>query len=71
MLQQLLVGPEYTVNMFIDESGALRSAVAHQRLRVRAGEVEKGRTERDPMFRRLAEGVVRALPDARGSSASS
>jgi carbamoyl-phosphate synthase large subunit len=66
MLQQLLVGPEYTVNMFIDEHGVLRSAVAHERLRVRAGEVEKGRTERDPIFRRLAEGVARALPDARG-----
>jgi carbamoyl-phosphate synthase large subunit len=66
MLQQLLVGPEYTVNMFIDEGGTLRSAVAHQRLRIRAGEVEKGRTERDPMFRELAEGVYRAIPDARG-----
>lgn len=66
MLQQLLVGPEYTVNMFVDKNGELRSAVAHQRLRVRAGEVEKGRTERDPMFRALAEGVSRALPDARG-----
>nr|WP_274629287.1 ATP-grasp domain-containing protein [Mesorhizobium shangrilense] len=66
MLQQLLVGPEYTVNMFIDATGSLRSAVTHRRLRVRAGEVEKGRTERDPLFRRLAEGVARALPAARG-----
>ncbi|WP_018185293.1 ATP-grasp domain-containing protein [Kaistia granuli] len=66
VLQQLLVGPEFTVNMFIDQGGVLRSAVAHRRLRVRAGEVEKGRTERDPMFRELAEGVARALPEARG-----
>jgi carbamoyl-phosphate synthase large subunit len=66
LLQQLLAGSEYTVNMFIDESGVLRSAAAHQRLRVRAGEVEKGRTERDPQFRELAEGILRALPDARG-----
>ena len=66
MVQQLLVGPEYTVNMFIDDHGVLQSAVAHERLRVRAGEVEKGRTQRDPIFRRLAEGVARALPDARG-----
>ena len=66
ILQQLLEGPEYTVNMFIDQEGALRSAVAHRRLRIRAGEVEKGRTERDPKFRELAEGIVRALPDARG-----
>lgn len=66
ILQQLLIGPEYTVNMFIDADGLLRSAVAHRRLRVRAGEVEKGRTERDPLFRQLAEGVARALPAARG-----
>lgn len=66
VLQQLLDGPEFTVNMFIDQGGTLRSAVAHRRLRVRAGEVEKGRTERDPMFRTLAEGVARALPEARG-----
>ncbi|BCP53911.1 carbamoyl phosphate synthase large subunit [Kaistia sp. 32K] len=66
VLQQFLVGPEFTVNMFIDQGGVLRSAVAHRRLRVRAGEVEKGRTERDPIFRELAEGVARALPEARG-----
>lgn len=66
VLQQLLVGPEFTVNLFVDQGGVLRSAVAHRRLRVRAGEVEKGRTERDPMFRSLADGVARALPEARG-----
>ncbi len=66
ILQQFLQGPEYTINMFISESGELRSAVAHRRLRVRAGEVEKGCTERNPLFRELAEGVLRALPDARG-----
>ncbi|MDZ5696504.1 ATP-grasp domain-containing protein [Chelativorans sp. M5D2P16] len=66
ILQQLLIGPEYTVNMYIDREGDLRNAVAHRRLRVRAGEVEKGRTERDPVLRRLAEGVARALPLARG-----
>jgi carbamoyl-phosphate synthase large subunit len=66
ILQQLLKGPEYTVNLFIDAAGALRSAVAHRRLRVRAGEVEKGRTERSPLFQKLAAGVHRALPEARG-----
>jgi carbamoyl-phosphate synthase large subunit len=68
VLQQLLVGPEFTVNLFVDQGGVLRSAVAHRRLRVRAGEVEKGRTERDPMFRSLAEGVARSL--ARGAGRS-
>jgi carbamoyl-phosphate synthase large subunit len=66
ILQQLLKGPEFTVNLFIDQAGSLRSAVAHRRLRVRAGEVEKGRTERRAVFGELAAGVVRALPAARG-----
>jgi len=66
ILQQLLTGPEYTVNLFIDQAGVLRSAVAHRRLRVRAGEVEKGRTERSALFSDLAAGVARALPEARG-----
>lgn len=66
MVQEFLVGSEYTVNMFIDAQGSLRNAIAHQRLRVRAGEVEKGRTERDPLFRELAEAIAAALPDARG-----
>ncbi|WP_159587174.1 ATP-grasp domain-containing protein [Chelativorans xinjiangense] len=66
ILQELLIGPEYTINMFLDRQGVLRNVVAHRRLRVRAGEVEKGQTERDPVFRRLAEGVARALPLARG-----
>lgn len=66
MLQQLLSGPEFTVNMFIDKQGVLRSSVAHRRLQTRAGEVEKGRTERDPALRALAEGVAAALPEARG-----
>lgn len=66
ILQQLLRGPEYTVNLFIDQVGRLRSAVAHRRLRVRAGEVEKGRTERNALFSDLAAGVARALPEARG-----
>jgi carbamoyl-phosphate synthase large subunit len=66
ILQQLLKGPEFTVNMFIDQTGELRSAVAHRRLRVRAGEVEKGRTERSAVFSELAAGVARALPEARG-----
>jgi carbamoyl-phosphate synthase large subunit len=67
VVQQLLTGPEYTVNIFIDAAGQLRSVVPHRRLRVRAGEVEKGRTERNSMFERLAEGVLRALPQARGA----
>lgn len=64
--QALLEGPEYTVNMFVDARGVLRSVVPHRRLNVRAGEVEKGVTVRRAAFHRLAEGIAAALPAARG-----
>lgn len=66
LLQEFLQGPEYTVNIFIDMAGVLRSAVMHRRLQVRAGEVEKGRTERRHDLHRLAELIGKALPGARG-----
>ncbi|BDA82941.1 carbamoyl phosphate synthase large subunit [Aureimonas sp. SA4125] len=67
VLQQLLAGPEFTINIFVDRTGRLRAVVPHRRLRVRAGEVEKGRTERDAAFGVLAEGLLRAFPSARGA----
>ena len=66
MFQPVLSGPEYTVNMFIDRAGTLRTVVPHLRIQTRAGEVEKGRTERRADLRALAEGIHRALPQARG-----
>jgi carbamoyl-phosphate synthase large subunit len=66
LLQEFLRGPEYTVNIFIDMAGVLRSAVMHRRLQVRAGEVEKGRTERREDLHKLAGLIGKALPDARG-----
>lgn len=67
ILQEFLDGPEYTVNAFIDASGDLRSAVTHRRIRVRAGEVEKGMTERHARHADIARGIARALPGARGA----
>ncbi|MFD1794969.1 ATP-grasp domain-containing protein [Paracoccus aurantiacus] len=66
MFQPVLTGAEYTVNMFVDEGGELRCVIPHLRIQTRAGEVEKGRTERRADLRALAEGICRALPDARG-----
>lgn len=66
MFQPLLSGAEYTVNIFIDRDGALRCVIPHLRIQTRAGEVEKGRTERRADLHALAEGVHRALPAARG-----
>ncbi|MGK6321598.1 ATP-grasp domain-containing protein [Sphingomonas sp. DT-51] len=60
IVQHLLGGQEYTVNLFFDAAGTLRCAVPHRRVAVRAGEVEKGVTERHDAL--LA--VARRLGDA-------
>ncbi|MBO9517214.1 MAG: ATP-grasp domain-containing protein [Porphyrobacter sp.] len=67
IVQEFLQGPEYTVNIYVDGHGKLLSAVPHIRLSVRAGEVEKGRTERNPAFWEIAKGVVASLPKPRGA----
>jgi carbamoyl-phosphate synthase large subunit len=67
IVQEYLDGPEFTVNMFIDQHGVLKCVVIHRRLRVRAGEVEKGRTEHYPALTEIAEAIARALPSARGA----
>lgn len=66
IVQQLLEGDEYTVNIFLDERGALRAAIPHRRLSVRAGEVEKGVTVRRSDIAKIAANIAKALPDARG-----
>lgn len=66
ILQEYLQGPEYTVNVFVDRMGDLRCAIPHLRIQTRAGEVEKGRTVRDPRFTRIARDLVAALPGPRG-----
>lgn len=66
IFQPVLSGPEYTVNLYIDRQGALRCVIPHRRIQTRAGEVEKGRTERRPDLRAIAEAIVATLPGARG-----
>ncbi len=65
--QELLRGREYTVNIFFDQSGRLRSAVPHERVQVRAGEVEKGITRRLPQLTALARQIAAVLPQPRGA----
>lgn len=66
IFQTRLSGPEYTVNIFVDQAGELRCAIPHLRLQTRAGEVEKGRTERRADLAAIARKVAAALPGARG-----
>ena len=67
LVQALLEGDEYTVNVFFDGQGRLVTAVPHRRLAVRAGEVEKGVTERVPELIALAEHLAAVLPEPRGA----
>lgn len=66
IFQELLTGPEYTVNIFIDREGVFRCAIPHRRLQVRAGEVEKGVTERRADITEIARKLAGALKGARG-----
>lgn len=67
IVQELWRGTEYTVNLFFDSAGRLRSAVPHRRIEVRSGEVSKGRTERVPCLLEDAQRIASAITDgARG-----
>lgn len=67
VVQEILRGREFTVNMFFDDRGQLGCAVPHERLQVRAGEVEKGVTVRDATLCGLARDLAAALPGAFGA----
>ncbi len=67
VVQEMLRGREFTVNLFFDDRGALGCAVPHERLQVRAGEVEKGVTIRDPQLCDLARNLARSLPGPFGA----
>lgn len=66
ILQDLVEGPEYTVNVFCDAAGTFRAAVPHLRIEVRSGEVSKGRTERRGDLAEIARKIA-GLPGARGA----
>lgn len=67
VVQDLLAGEEYTVNLFFDRAGALRCAVPHWRIQTRAGEVEKGVTRRVAALQAIAERLAQVLPGPRGA----
>ncbi|MDX3909597.1 MAG: ATP-grasp domain-containing protein [Sphingobium sp.] len=67
VLQEILEGPEFTVSIYFDSEGQLKSAVPHERLRVRSGEVEKGTTVRHSLLEEMARQLAQALHGARGA----
>lgn len=66
LIQDRCIGPEYTVNVYVDSTGKLRCAIPHLRLEVRGGEVSKARTERRAELTTIAHKIVAAVPGLRG-----
>lgn len=66
LIQERCLGPEYTINAYVDQNGELRCAVPHRRLEIRGGEVSKARTERRQDLQDLAQALVSAVPGLRG-----
>lgn len=66
IVQEMARGREFTVNLYVSRSGQCICAVPHWRMEVRAGEVSKGVTVKDPALMELGCRVAEALPEARG-----
>jgi carbamoyl-phosphate synthase large subunit len=66
VVQQVAKGVEYTVDVLIDRAGRCRCAVPRRRIEVRAGEVSKGMTVREPTVIALASRIAEALPGGWG-----
>ena len=66
IVQELLEGKEYTVNVFFDRFGKVRCAISHWRIEVRSGEVAKGMTERLGWLDENISNFEKALPGAQG-----
>ena len=64
--QQLLKGREFTINMFFSRQGGFHTAIPHERMQVRAGEVEKGVTRRVPALADVARRIAQVLPGPSG-----
>ena len=66
LVQELALGDEYTINVFVNRAGKCVCAVPHQRFEVRAGEVSKGITVKHPALMDLARRMGERLPGAYG-----
>lgn len=66
LVQTIAQGVEYTVDLFVDQSGVCRCAVPRRRLETRAGEISKGITEHIEPVIQLAMSTSAKLPGARG-----
>jgi carbamoyl-phosphate synthase large subunit len=67
VVEAIAPGREHTVDIYVDRSGALITAVPRRRLETRGGEVSKGLTVRHEGLIQLAKRVVASLDDAYGA----
>jgi carbamoyl-phosphate synthase large subunit len=61
IVQDYLDGPEFTIDMLCDFDGQVLSVVPRERVVIRAGVVDRGRTALDPALISLALACARAL----------
>ncbi len=61
VVQEYLEGPEYTLDVLCRFDGTPLSIVPRERVVIRAGVIDRGRTVRDPKLIRLAEQVCGAM----------
>lgn len=62
VIQEFLQGPEFTIDVLCDDYGRALSIVPRERLLIRAGVSDRGRTVKNPMLQALAERVIDAIP---------
>lgn len=62
VVQEFLDGPEYTIDVLGDFSGRPLAVVPRERLVIRAGVSDRGRTVRDPRLIELGLACARVLP---------
>jgi carbamoyl-phosphate synthase large subunit len=61
-VQEYLDGPEFTLDLLCDFEGTPLSVVPRERLVVRAGVIDRGRTVKDPDLMALALACARVMP---------
>jgi carbamoyl-phosphate synthase large subunit len=66
IIQEFIVGDEYTLDILVDFQGRVRSVVPRLRIETRAGEVSKGLTVKHEGLIRQGKFVAESLPGAIG-----
>jgi len=61
IVQEYLDGPEFTIDVLCDDRGRPVSIVPRERVVIRAGVIDRGRTVNDPALIALAEQACRAI----------